>query len=148
MTDSALYQQIVLEHYRNPRNRGELDAFTHAADGRNPLCGDSLRLQVRCVGDRIAGLGFSGEACAITTATASMLTELVLDHGRDEIAELQRIFESLVTSGHENRLLGPLNAMRELAGHPARRKCAMLPWATLHAALAGGSHASTEGRPA
>jgi nitrogen fixation NifU-like protein len=125
MAESSLYQQIVLEHYRHPRNRGSLDTCTHAADGANPLCGDRLRIELACAGERIEGLRFSGEACAIA--------------GR---------FEQLVESGDEDGSLGALNAMRELQHHPSRRKCALLPWATLRAALAGEARATTEMEPA
>ena len=72
MTQSTLYQQVVLDHYRNPHHRGVLDGCTHAADGANPLCGDRLRIELRCEGGRIGDMAFTGEACAIATATASV----------------------------------------------------------------------------
>jgi nitrogen fixation NifU-like protein len=144
MAESALYQQIVLEHYRHPRNRGSLGACTHVADGANPLCGDRLRIELACSGDRIEVLRFSGEACAIATATASMLSELAPGHSRDAIAAMAGRFAQLVETGDEDATLGALNAMRELQRYPARRKCALLPWATLHAALAGEARATTE----
>ncbi|MFC5489493.1 Fe-S cluster assembly sulfur transfer protein SufU [Dokdonella soli] len=144
MADSALYQQAVLDHYRRPRNRGALADCTHAADGSNPLCGDALRIELRCLDERVAELRFSGEACAIATATASMLSSLVVDLAERDIAELGARFERLIETGDDDASLGPLNAMRELHRYPARRKCAMLPWATLRAALAGTAHTTTE----
>lgn len=145
MATPALYPEIVLDHYRNPRNRGTLDACTHAADGVNPLCGDSLRIEVECVDGRIAALRFSGEACAITTATASMLSELATGRNAAEIAALQAPFERVIRGeSGEDAALGPLNAFGELGRHPTRRKCAELPWATLRAALAGQDRTTTE----
>jgi len=145
MTAPALYRDVVLDHYRNPRNRGELAGCTHAADGVNPLCGDSLRVELHCTRGRIDTMRFSGDACAVTLATASMLSELVAGRDVSEIAELQRPFERLVCGEIEqHRGLGPLNALGELRRYPARRKCAQLPWATLRAALAGTARVTTE----
>ena len=145
MTAPALYRDIVLDHYRNPRNRGALAGCTHAADGVNPLCGDSLRVELRCADGRIAVMCFSGEACAITTATASMLSELIVGCDPGEVAALDDPFARLLRGEiDEDGKLGPLNAMRELHRYPARRKCAELPFATLRAALEGTSRVSTE----
>ncbi len=145
MPDQGLYQQVVLDHYKNPRNRGALDGCTHAADGVNPLCGDSLRVELVCAGDRIAAMRFSGEACAITTATASMLSELVAGFGAAEVVALNEPFGQLLRGEVEaDDALGPLNALAELRRHPLRRKCAELPWATLRAALEGTARVSTE----
>lgn len=149
MSAAALYPHVVLDHYRNPRNRGRLDGCTHAADGVNALCGDVLRVELDCTPDRrIAAIRFSGEACAITTATASMLSELV--HGMDEadVTNAAQRFERIIEGAGEDRDLGDLNAMAELQRHPARRKCARLPWAALRAALAGRTHTTTEQEPA
>src|SRR5579885_2090552 len=110
MAAQNLYREIVLDHYRNPRNRGALASCTHAADGVNPLCGDSLRIELECADGRIAHMGFTGEACAITTATASMLSELVEGLGAEEIAALQVPFDRLLRGElDEDRALGPLN---------------------------------------
>ncbi|MGH8171622.1 MAG: Fe-S cluster assembly sulfur transfer protein SufU [Rhodanobacteraceae bacterium] len=145
MTAPALYQQLVLEHYRNPRNRGALPECTHAADGVNPLCGDSLRIEVACRHGRIQSMRFSGESCAITTATASMLSELAQGRDADEIAALNVPFDEVVRGARDaDASLGDLNALGELRRHPARRKCAELPWATLRAALAGTARVTTE----
>lgn len=146
MPSSNLYTQAVLEHCRSPRNFGALAGYTHAADGSNPLCGDTLRMELRYEGGRVAEMRFSGDACAIATATASMLSELAVERSADELAGLERVFITLVAgqiSGNDQ--LGGLNAMRELAKHPVRQKCALLPFATLRAALAGLDSATTEG---
>lgn len=146
MPASNLYTQAVLDHYRAPRNFGALPAHTHAADGANPLCGDTLRVELRCVDGRVAEMRFSGEACAIAKATASMLSELAIDRSAGELAGLEQVFIALVggqIASHDE--LGGLNAMRELADHPVRKKCALLPFATLRAALAGLDCATTEG---
>jgi len=145
MPEQRLYQELVLDHYKNPRNRGALDGCTHAADGVNPLCGDSLRVELVCADGRIAAMKFSGEACAITTATASMLSELVAGFDVGELAALNVPFDRLLRGEVEaDETLGPLNALAELRRHPLRRKCAELPWATLRAALEGTSRISTE----
>jgi nitrogen fixation NifU-like protein len=145
MSESSLYQQVVLDHYRNPRNRGVLDGCTHAADGVNPLCGDSLRVELVCADDRIAAMRFSGEACAVTMATASMLSELVEGIDAAGVAALNAPFDALLRGELDaDDALGPMNALAGLRRHPLRRKCAELPWATLRAALEGASRASTE----
>lgn len=145
MSTPALYREAVLDHYRNPRNRGVLAEHTHAADGINPLCGDSLRIELTCKHGRIVDMRFSGEACAITTATASMLSELVRGLEVGQIAALYAPFEQVLLGELDaDRKLGSLNALAELHRYPARRKCAELPWATLQAALAGTARVSTE----
>ncbi len=145
MSAAALYPQVVLEHYRNPRNRGSLDGCTHAADGVNALCGDVLHVELACTPDRrIAAIRFSGEACAITTATASMLSELVRGMDDGEVAGVAQRFERVIAGAGEEGGLGDLDAMAGLQRHPARRKCAQLAWATLRAALAGQSRTTTE----
>jgi nitrogen fixation NifU-like protein len=145
MPEQGLYRQVVLEHYRNPRNRGALEGCTHAADGVNPLCGDSLRIELVCADDRIAAMRFSGEACAITTATASMLSELVAGLDAADVAALNAPFDRLLRGEVDaDEALGPLNALGGLRQHPLRRKCAELPWATLRAALERTARVSTE----
>jgi nitrogen fixation NifU-like protein len=148
MSGSALYQQVVLDHYRRPRHRGSVDDCTHAAEGANPLCGDRLRIELLLEGGRIVRLGFAGEACAIATASASMLGDLVSGLPSSEVATLSARFSHMIESGAADEDLGELNALRDLQQYPSRRKCAQLPWATLRAALAGDAHASTESEQA
>jgi nitrogen fixation NifU-like protein len=145
VSESQLYQRVVLDHYRNPRNHGALALCTHAADGVNPLCGDALRFEVRCVDGRIVEIGFSGEACAITTATASMLSSIACGLDAGDLAAFALRFERLIEGASDLEVLpGGLDALGELRRYPARRKCALLPWATLRAALADIPATTTE----
>ncbi|MEP6939251.1 MAG: Fe-S cluster assembly sulfur transfer protein SufU [Rudaea sp.] len=145
MSVPAIYQQLVLGHSREPRRFGGLDAPTHAADGANPLCGDHLRVQVRVVDERVVGFAFSGEACAIARAAASMLGDQVM--GRD-VAEVERLAADIasVVRGESTCAtdLGDLHALAALSHYPSRQKCALLASATLCAALAGSATATTE----
>ncbi|WP_257388457.1 Fe-S cluster assembly sulfur transfer protein SufU [Tahibacter caeni] len=144
---SALYRDIVLDHHRAPRRRGHLAAPSHACDGVNALCGDSLRLELRVEQDHIVDYAFRGECCAIATATASLLGERVLGLAVDAVAPLQQAFAALIAGGEADPALGDLAALAELASYPARRKCALLPWAALAAALAGTPRTTTEKDP-
>jgi nitrogen fixation NifU-like protein len=147
---NALYRDIVLDHHRAPRRCGALAQPTHACDGVNALCGDSLRVELRLHDGRIAEYGFRGECCAIATATASLLGERVIGLAPPDIAALQQAFATLVgveaadTALAGDAALGDLAALSELSRYPARRKCALLPWATLAAALAGETRTTTE----
>jgi nitrogen fixation NifU-like protein len=142
---STLYRDIVLAHHRAPRRCGALAQPTHASDGVNALCGDALRIELRVGADGcIAEYGFSGECCAIATATASMLGDTVQGLSVAEIAPLQQAFAALITGEAPAPALGDLAALGELARYPARRKCALLPWATLIAALGGVARTTTE----
>jgi nitrogen fixation NifU-like protein len=142
---STLYQQLVLDHSREPRHFGVLDAATHAADGANPLCGDALHVGVRMEDGRIADLRFRGEACAIARASASMLGERAANLDAAALAQLEADFMRVIAGDAENdETLGDLNAFAALAQYPTRRKCALLPFATLRAALAGQISATTE----
>lgn len=150
---NALYRDIVLDHHRAPRRHGALAQPTHACDGVNALCGDSLRVEVRLHDGHVADYGFRGECCAIATATASLIGERVIGMTPPEIVTLQLAFAALV-GGDANTapngdvasdtVLGDLAALSELTRYPARRKCALLPWATLLAALAGEPRTTTE----
>ncbi|HSX61144.1 MAG TPA: SUF system NifU family Fe-S cluster assembly protein [Tahibacter sp.] len=140
----ALYRDIVLDHHRAPRHHGALDDPSHASDGVNALCGDSLRIELRVSEARIVEYRFRGECCAIATATASLLGQAVQGRAVAEIAPLQQAFAALVAGGEPALPLGDLSALSELARYPARRKCALLPWATLLAALRGDARTTTE----
>lgn len=144
MSLPALYRDLVLEHQRAPRRYGTLDAPSHACDGVNALCGDSLRLELRVADGRISGYRFQGECCAIATATASLLGERVDGLPLEQLPALQAAFAALVCGEGADAALGDLAALGELARYPARRKCALLPWATLAAALAGETRTTTE----
>lgn len=148
MSANPLYQRIVLEHSRAPRHFGALAAATHAADGDNPLCGDALHVEL-CVADGcIEAIAFRGEACAITRATASLLGGRISRIGVEEVAQLEARFAELINGESQaDAALGDLNALATLANYPARRKCALLPFATVRAALAGITKTTTERGP-
>jgi nitrogen fixation protein NifU and related proteins len=142
---SDLYRDIVLDHNRAPRHRGALVAPTHAADGVNALCGDRLRIELRVESGRIVQFGFDGESCAIAIATSSLLGELALGRTPEMLATMHETFAAVVRGDvAEQPGLDGLNALAELKHYPARRKCALLPWATLRAALEGVSETTTE----
>lgn len=145
MSIPPLYQQLVLEHSRAPRRSGDLAARTHAVDGANPLCGDALHVELRVADGRIVGYAFRGAACAVALASASMLGDRI-DHA--ELAALDGIEAALrdLIEGRQahDDALGDLNALAALAHYPARRKCALLPLATVRAALCGSASATTE----
>ena len=132
-----LYRDVILEHKRNPRNYGRLDPHDASAVGHNPLCGDSLSLTLRLDGDAISQLLFTGEGCAISVASASLMSEAVKGKPLPEVEALYREVHALLTeAGHEPApTLGKLQALSGVREFPARVKCASLCWHTLHAAL-------------
>lgn len=140
MTDlSDLYQQIIVEHNRAPRNFKTLAHPTRAAEGANPLCGDQIKLEVELAGDRIADIGFQGSGCAISQASASLLTGAVQGKSAADAQELFRQVHAMLTSAPgtpvETAKLGKLAALAGVRQFPVRVKCASLPWHTLRAAL-------------
>lgn len=138
-----LYQEVILDHQQDPRNFGEVDQPTHRADGFNPLCGDRIHLSLTLDGDRIQRVMFNGSGCAISTASASMMTEALTGKTRTEAEFLSQRFRDLVIAQHasEDGEDGPssqLGQLRVLAGvrqFPVRVKCATLAWHALEAAL-------------
>ncbi|MFI4869160.1 MAG: Fe-S cluster assembly sulfur transfer protein SufU [Steroidobacterales bacterium] len=133
-----LYRDVILDHNRSPRNFGRLEPADAQATGHNPLCGDKLNLTLRLQGDRLQDLRFEGQGCAISTASASLMTEAVKGRSRAEIARLYADVHALLTA-HGNpppaAELGKLMALAGVAEFPARVKCASLCWHTLNAAL-------------
>jgi nitrogen fixation NifU-like protein len=132
-----LYRDVILDHNRSPRNFGRLEPADAQAAGHNPLCGDKLTLTLRMQGDRVLDLRFEGQGCAISTASASLMTEAVKGRSREEIARLFGEVHTLLTapSGEFAPELGKLLALAGVAEFPARVKCASLCWHTLNAAL-------------
>ncbi|MBT5775233.1 MAG: SUF system NifU family Fe-S cluster assembly protein, partial [Dehalococcoidia bacterium] len=129
--------EIILDHYRAPRNRGELESPTCSADGSNPLCGDQVHVAVELDGDRIESIRFSGEGCSISQASASMMTEHVLGmDGAHAHAAIEQ-FQALMLNGEPpaDSELGDSEALAGVAKFPARVKCASLGWKTLEQAL-------------
>ena len=143
-----LYQEILLDHYRRPRNFGPLPGADREVDGHNPLCGDRLHLALRLDGDRLAEIRFEGSGCAISTASASMMTEAVRGRRVGEILAIVERFRALLTGegpAPEAAELGELAALGGVRAFPMRVKCATLAWHALRAALAGaGDRVSTE----
>lgn len=138
---SDLYQEVILDHNRRPRNYGELPGANRRALGHNPLCGDRLVVFVRVAGDCIEDLRFEGSGCAISKASASLMTEAVKGRRLDEAAEIIGRFHQMVTSPVEDAIgddLGKLAALGGVREFPVRVKCASLAWHTLRAALAAG----------
>ena len=141
-----LYQQVILDHCRHPRNFHELPAATCSAQGHNPLCGDQLKLFLAMDGDRIKEASFVGSGCCISKASASLLTENVKGRTR---AEVQKTFEQvhdMVMTGNVKGDVGKLAVFAGVHKFPARVKCAILSWHALMAALKGesGQPVSTE----
>ena len=137
---SELYQEVILDHNRNPRNYGPLPDATATAHGVNPLCGDHVTLYVKLEDDRVSDISFQGNGCAISTASASLLTEVLKGKTRRQAESLFETFHDLVTGkAPEERPGGPsLGKLRVFAGvseFPVRVKCATLVWHTLKAAL-------------
>jgi len=147
-----LYQELILDHGRRPRNFGPLPDATHDAIGHNPLCGDKITVHVRMNGQVVDGISFEGQGCAISQASASLLTEAVKGRKIGDVMSLFRKLTALVTGrdGDVDREgdveLGKLAVFEGVRQYPMRVKCATLAWHTLHNALEGkaAAVASTE----
>ena len=135
---SALYQEMILDHYRRPRNKGTLENADASVEMKNPLCGDEIALQVSFDGDQISDVKFSGRGCSISQASASMMTQLLKGKTRAEIDSIRSRFRDLMLGNAPgaNDELGPLRALSGVARFPARVKCALLAWNALESALA------------
>lgn len=133
-----LYQEVVFDHNRNPRNFRAIENADRKVEGFNPLCGDRITLYLKLDKDRIADIGFQGQGCAISTASASLMTELVKGKTLAEAEKLFAAFHKIVT-GQGNTLeeLGKLAVLAGVRQYPSRIKCATLPWHSLEAAIAG-----------
>ena len=142
-----LYQEVILDHNKRPRNRGRLEDPTGIAEGHNPLCGDQVVITLFTEEDRVKDILFEGSGCAISTASASLMTEAVKGKTVEEAEAIFREFQQMVTSpddqsDHES--LGELQVLAGVREYPVRIKCATLPWHTFHAALTGEQKVSTE----
>src|SRR6266700_6989916 len=145
-----LYQDIILDHGRHPRNLRALEHPTHLARGHNPLCGDRVTVYLAIEGARIVDVSFEGRGCAISTAAASLMTEILKDKTIAEADTLFRAFHAKVTGGAEpeptDSLADDLERLEPLTGvraFPIRVKCATLPWHAFEAALKGGAIGAT-----
>lgn len=145
---SELYQQVILDHNKKPRNFRELEDANRTAEGFNPLCGDQLTVYMKMDEGLVSDLSFVGTGCAISKASASMMTQTLKGKTRDEARRLFEEFHRMVTGeldeeAEENHL-GRLKIFAGVRDYPARVKCASLPWHTMHAALEGEDSATTE----
>jgi nitrogen fixation NifU-like protein len=136
-----LYQEIILDHCKRPRNFGALAGADHVAEGYNPLCGDKVKVYVALDGDRLAGVGFEGSGCAISTASASLMTEALAGKSLPEARLLFEEVHDMLTgdpgrAAEATETLGKLAALGGVREYPVRVKCATLAWHTLQAALA------------
>ena len=136
---SELYQSLILDHNRNPRNFGALEGADRHAEGYNPLCGDQVKVDLKLQGDRIADIKFSGNGCAISKASASLMTTAVKGKTLAEAEELFGGFHGLVTGtaipADPKKSLGKLAIFAGVAEFPVRVKCATLAWHALHDAM-------------
>ena len=141
-----LYQEVILDHNRRPRNFHAIADATHSAEGYNPLCGDRLTLFVQIEGDRIADVAFEGSGCAISKASASLMTEAVKGRTVADARALFERFHTMVTTAPDQPVndLGKLSVLAGVRQFPIRVKCASLAWHTLKAALASEKKATSE----
>lgn len=146
MSLNELYREVILDHYRAPRHHDHVAEPTASAEGKNPLCGDEVTIEVRLDGDTLAEIGAIGVGCSISQASASMMTEAVLGKDRKEIDEVVRKFKTMMTIEESDgepvvdpdrpgAALGDLEALQGVRKFPVRIKCADLPWITLEQAL-------------
>ncbi len=133
----GIYKDVLMDHYRNPRNRGELDDADVVCRGSNPRCGDDIEVGVRFDGDCLAKVGFRGRGCAICLASASMMTEAVTGTDRERAQEMCDDLRHWMASADDawGRLPDTLRALASARSHPARRRCVLLAWEALEDAL-------------
>lgn len=142
---TELYQQVILDHNKRPRNRGKLPTANRVAHGDNPTCGDQCNVYLRLDGDRIAEISFDGSGCAISQASASLMTTQVKNKTSAEVQKLYDEFHRIVTTGEAPEEISDLAAFAGVHAFPARIKCATLGWhATLNALKGDESPATTE----
>jgi nitrogen fixation protein NifU and related proteins len=143
-----LYQEVILDHNKNPRNFREIENATNEADGHNPLCGDALKVYLNIENDTVTDVAFKGSGCAISKASASMMTQAVKGKSKAEAETLFTEFRAMVMGEinveTDENSLGKLKIFAGVLEFPARVKCASLSWHTVHAALNEEEVASTE----
>ena len=145
-----LYQDVILDHSRSPRNRRRPDPTTHDAEGHNTLCGDRLHVYLQVKDGLVTDAGFEGSGCAISTASASLMTEILKGKSLEEAERLYRLFHEMLTGDPSQEAeipegIGKLEVMSGVREFPVRVKCATLAWHTAHAALEGSEEpVSTE----
>jgi nitrogen fixation NifU-like protein len=134
-----LYQQVILDHNKSPRNFKKLDNANHFAEGYNPLCGDKINIYLELEGDKVKDISFQGSGCAISKASASLMSTIVKGKTLEEAEKIFEEFHHMVTGTHEEEIdfdkLGKLAVFAGVKDFPARVKCASLAWHTMNAAL-------------
>ncbi len=144
----SLYQEVLLDHSKRPRNFRPMDGANHHAEGYNPLCGDKVTIFLKMEGERIQDVSFQGSGCAISTASASILTETLRGKTREEAEHLFEAFHRMVTGKDADPAgappMGKLAVFVGVTEFPLRVKCATLAWHTLRSALESGEVVSTE----
>jgi len=135
-----LYQQVIIDHNQNPRNFHKIDNHSHFAKGHNPLCGDKIDIYLIIKDNKITDIGFTGLGCAISKASSSLLTEVIVDKS---IAEAHALFDAvhnLLTTGEcDDKIIGKLKVLSGVYKFPVRVKCAILPWHTMKNAIDGNT---------
>ncbi len=145
MTDlRELYQEVILDHNKSPRNFGRLPSANRQAEGFNPLCGDHYNVYLRLEDGIIQGVSFDGTGCAISKASASMMTSALIGKTVEEAENLFERYHQMVTGGVQSADMGKLTVFSEVGNYPSRVKCAILAWHTMHAALNGEQSVTTE----
>lgn len=145
MALEELYREVILDHYRNPRNRGHLEHVDASAQGANPLCGDEINIEVSFDGDVVSDVAVEGQGCSISQSSASMMSEAIKGKSRGEIEELVSRFRKMmsldesedtgVDPDRPGKVLGDIEALQGVRQYPVRIKCASLGWNTLMEAL-------------
>ena len=148
MALEELYREVILDHYRNPRNKGHLDAPEAKAQGVNPLCGDELNIELGFDGDRVSAVAVDGQGCSISQSSASMMSEAIKGKTRAEIEEVVGKFRTMMSLDASDdpgldperpgSVLGDIEALQGVRQYPVRIKCASLAWNTLLEALETG----------
>jgi nitrogen fixation NifU-like protein len=139
-----LYQELILDHGRKPRNFGPLENATHEAEGYNPFCGDQVKVQMRVGGDMIESIQFSGQGCAISQASASLMTQAVKGKSVEDAENLFARFHAAAMGESDDLDLGGLECLCGVKNYPNRVKCATLAWHAMAEALKGGKKVTTE----
>ncbi|MEM1243491.1 MAG: Fe-S cluster assembly sulfur transfer protein SufU [Pseudomonadota bacterium] len=138
-----LYQELIIDHGKNPRNFGELNPHDRQAEGFNPLCGDKLTLYLTLTDDIITEVKFKGAGCAISTASASLMTDAIKGKSITEVQQLFSSFHDMITQGQQTMDLGKLAVLSGVREFPMRVKCATLAWHTLQSALHNAAEIAT-----
>jgi len=144
---SELYQEIILDHNKNPKNFKHLESPTHTAEGYNPLCGDHYTLELNIHDGKIIDIGFSGKGCAISKSSASLMTSSIKGGSIEEAQKLFNEFSALLKDENAPEISGKnakINVLRGVKAFPTRIKCAILIWHTLKSAIEGNQKVTTE----